>query len=179
LQWFMTGFLLVDIMLATPAEQLKPKLRWDLISLFGWCTLILCEACRTPSRFSCEAHPVIYGLTVPAAFLAYLGVFRGQVVGAFFRNPWISTIGGMCYTIYMYHYFILRNSAHYALPLLNTQIFHWNLLIQIVVSGSIVLSICAVLFLYCERPFMQRDWPQKAWASGRRLYLTVTGQQPR
>jgi peptidoglycan/LPS O-acetylase OafA/YrhL len=166
LQWFMTGFLLVDIMLATPAEKLKPKLRWDLISLVGWCALPFCEA-----------SPALYGLTVPAAFLAYLGVFRGQVVVAFFRNPWITTIGGMCYTIYMYHYIIMEHFMRHTNPVLHVQDVRVNLLVQTVVIGGITLGVCSLLFLFCERPFMHRDWPQKAWATARRLYQFLIGRK--
>jgi peptidoglycan/LPS O-acetylase OafA/YrhL len=166
LQWFMTGFLLVDLMLTTPEEKLKPKLRWDLVSLIGWCALPLCEA-----------HPATYGLTVPAAFLAYLGVFRGQVVGAFFRNPWITTIGGMCYTIYLYHNVILWRCTLITVPHLHVHNFQLNLLIQTFVVGAIVLGLCSILFLLFERPFMQRDWPQKAWTVGRRIYLNLAGRK--
>jgi peptidoglycan/LPS O-acetylase OafA/YrhL len=37
------------------------------------------------------------------------------------------------------------------------------LLIQFAVMSAIIIAICGVLFALFERPFMQRDWPQKFW----------------
>jgi hypothetical protein len=36
-----------------------------------------------------------------------LAAFRGVLTAKFLGHPWITTIGGMCYTIYMYHWLML------------------------------------------------------------------------
>jgi hypothetical protein len=57
--------------------------------------------------------------TIPwLVFVLYQAAFRGMVVRQFFAHPIITTIGGMCYTIYLLH-----NYTIYALGLFNEKLF--------------------------------------------------------
>jgi len=76
--------------------------------------------------------------------------------------PFITTIGGMCYTIYMYHWLMISGVIRLTKGLA-THVFWLDLLIQFVVMSAIIIVICAGLFALCERPFMKRDWPQRFW----------------
>jgi peptidoglycan/LPS O-acetylase OafA/YrhL len=39
--------------------------------------------------------------------LLYLAAFRGRICSAIFRHPIITDIGGMCYSIYLFHFIII------------------------------------------------------------------------
>jgi peptidoglycan/LPS O-acetylase OafA/YrhL len=73
-------------------------------------------------------------------------------------HPWITTIGGMCYTIYMYHWLLisllLRVTGH-----LLTGVYGLDLLVQFLILTPLIILICAVPFVWFERPFMRKDWP--------------------
>jgi peptidoglycan/LPS O-acetylase OafA/YrhL len=108
-------------------QELAPELNHLLPQLVGpWCVL---------------------GLLVAA--------FRGRVWRWFLTRPPIYLIGGMCYTIYLYH------------PLFKTAVGnvtrHWSLgssialhvFAQILLIGCVTFVVSAILFVLIERPFMR------------------------
>jgi peptidoglycan/LPS O-acetylase OafA/YrhL len=91
-----------------------------------------------------------------------LAAFRGTLTAKFLGHPWITTMGGMCYTIYMYHWLMISALVRVTGGL-RTHILWLDLLIQFVLMSVIIIGVCAVLFALFERPFMQRDWPARLW----------------
>ena len=78
----------------------------------------------------------------------------------FFCHPLIYTIGGMCYTIYLYHYQII--SAFGRLVIKSEIINHIPVWLSLVLFGLILipitLMICTLLFVLIEKPCMKREW---------------------
>ncbi len=66
----------------------------------------------------------------------------------------------MCYTIYLYHWFMI-SGLYRGTIVLQTKILWLDLLIQFAVMAPIIIVVCTGLFVLFERPFMQRDWPAK------------------
>jgi peptidoglycan/LPS O-acetylase OafA/YrhL len=84
---------------------------------------------------------------IPLPFLIlamYIGTFRGVVTNQILRNQVIVTIGGMCYSIYLFHYQLIPVTKHILayLPLL------------LVVSG--------LYFALVERPCMRAGLKSRA-----------------
>jgi peptidoglycan/LPS O-acetylase OafA/YrhL len=157
LQFFLTGFLLVDLFLEQGwSREPKRSLKWDVLSLLGW-------AAVWPYDWP------YWGVVLPWAMLvAYIGAFRGVVANRIFSNLWLATIGGMCYTIYMYHHYVLYAGQVLLLRvfgthLLGTPPFWVSLVILLAVLLPLTLLVSAPLFAWFERPFMARDWHQKVW----------------
>jgi peptidoglycan/LPS O-acetylase OafA/YrhL len=94
--------------------------------------------------------------------LCCLSAFRGVVTAKFLGNLLITTIGGMCYTIYMYHWLMISLLVRVT-GSLRTHILWLDLLIQFVLMSVIIIAACAIPFVLFERPFMRRDWPAKLW----------------
>jgi peptidoglycan/LPS O-acetylase OafA/YrhL len=92
-----------------------------------------------------------------------VAAFRGRASHWLLGHPLVTTIGGMCYTIYMYHWLMISGLTRVTLRF-STHIFWLDLLIQFVLMSAIIIAVCSVLFALFERPFMQRDWPRKFWA---------------
>src|SRR5262245_1332060 len=96
----------------------------------------------------------------PPLFVLYVAAFRGRLANRVFRLPWLVTIGGMCYTIYLYHQKIVHLTLPLTTPLLVPGWPFWaNFPLQLLLQGAIVVVICGVLFALLERPFMRRRWP--------------------
>ena len=72
--------------------------------------------------------------------------------------PGITTVGGMCYTIYMYHWLMISLLVRVT-GCLQTHILWIDLLVQFALMSIAIILISAVLFILFERPFMRRDWP--------------------
>ncbi|MBJ6727319.1 acyltransferase family protein [Geomesophilobacter sediminis] len=158
-QFFLTGFLLVDLYLADWGERPRRSLGGDLASLAGWGAFCVCLGLGGNAR-ALIAFPM---------FLAYLGAFRGTWSNRFFTAPPIYIIGGMCYTIYLYHYTIISALIR---PLL--QFGFWHLLpvwAEILIAGLImvplILLLSTLFFVALEKPCMKKEWYRKLLARAR------------
>ncbi len=157
LQFFLTGFLLADIYLCGKLENSGSWI-WDAIATAG----IIAAAWWPASQVLAICMPLVILVLCVAAF-------RGRLVAAFLSNPVVVTIGGMCYTIYLYHVLILspvlRITAKHQVGVL------WiDLLIQLALCAMFVIPVCAVFFALFERPFMSRDWPSRTAAFFRQRF---------
>jgi peptidoglycan/LPS O-acetylase OafA/YrhL len=162
LQYFLVGFLLADLyLLGRPALTIR-TFRWDLFGLLSAGAVV------------CFRHSPWLDYLLPVSlFICCLAAFRGLTTFRFLGNPWITTIGGMCYTIYLYHWLMIsllvRLTGRW-----QTHILWLDLLIQFVVMSAAIIFLCAILFALFERPFMRRNWPSALW-SALRSAKTKTG----
>lgn len=105
-----------------------------------------------------------------AVFIA--GALRGAVISWFLRRRPIYTIGGMCYTIYLYNFIVISALGRFTTRLTLGHDFLPNLLLQCALLSAAVVLVCAALFALTERPFMERDWPARLWAWIRPAHAT-------
>jgi peptidoglycan/LPS O-acetylase OafA/YrhL len=109
--------------------------------------------------FLLERNQWVEILTPFLILLAYVGAFRGRLFRAVVGHPVIFTIGGMCYTIYLYHVTMIIALKPWTTRLALTQGYVVIYLLQMLLVFPIVVGASAVLFLLVEKPFMRRDWP--------------------
>jgi peptidoglycan/LPS O-acetylase OafA/YrhL len=152
LQFFMAGFLFCDLFLAGHVKMENRSLAWDALFFGATAAVVVLK------HWSLE-YPFLPWLAV----VACIGAFRGKVSSWLLSQPLITTIGGMCYTIYMYHWLMISGLIRVTVKTA-THIFWLDMLIQFVLMSAIIVAICGVLFALFERPFMKRDWPRKFWA---------------
>jgi peptidoglycan/LPS O-acetylase OafA/YrhL len=174
IQFFLIGFLLCDLFLESWNEAPRRNYAWDLVSLIGWPVLFYIWNSPDPSRylFSGEYSNAVENFFFPcAAFLLYVAVFRGRISNRIMTNPWITTVGGMCYTIYLVHNYIIGTATLATKNIVATNSYTLNFLLQVILIVPIILIVSGIYFALIERPCMKKDWPQ-------RLYARVTGSQP-
>ena len=153
IQYFLVGFLLVDFYLAGWLDASAPGLKWDIVFPFAGLAAVFINTDAT------------WEILLPwVILLACWAAFRGKLTARFLSNPWITTVGGMCYTIYLYHAFIISALVRKT-AVLQTKILWLDWIIQFSILFPAVILICSVLFFLFERPFMQKDWPAKFWAA--------------
>lgn len=160
LNYFLCGFLLADLYLLELATEVKRSHTWDIVGLVSW--LLLAGLLFCPKG--------LHLLRPVPLLLAYYAAFRGRWSQRLFGNRFIYTIGGMCYTIYLYHLYpisiggavLLHVPGLAQLPVwLTLSLFSLWLL-------PLVLFASASLFVLTEKPFMRRGWPthlQSRWAA--------------
>jgi peptidoglycan/LPS O-acetylase OafA/YrhL len=157
LQYFLAGLLLSDLYLLE-LPKWRPSWWWDGISLVAW-----------PAIFFLEIpwwHAVLPLFIIPA----YLAAFRAKAVKRFFSNYWIAVIGGMCYSIYLWHFFVIAFVMRASRHLLIFHDFLINYTIQVIAMVPVVLAVSGVYFIFVERPCMDPDWPAQ-------LRFFLTGKQ--
>ena len=144
--YFLTGFLLADLYLTRGLRGADKRLAWDLATLAGAAAIF-----ATLSRFG-----QFYFLLPLMVGLLYAGFFMGRLSNAFARARWITIIGGMCYTIYLYHILIISNLMTQTMPMASiTRPFDLDFALQCLMILPVVLAVCALLFFYAEKPFMR------------------------
>lgn len=162
LHFFLIGFLLADLFLIDWRGSPVKSLRWDVVSLIGWPALFLVWNFPGLSGMLLPyGHlPVLAAfLFPPLAFFLYQAVFRGVITNRIMTNPWVTTIGGMCYTIYLFHNPLIGSLAGLTKGFVPTGSYTLNVLAQGCIILPVVLAACALYFVTIERPCMRRDWP--------------------
>jgi peptidoglycan/LPS O-acetylase OafA/YrhL len=166
LQFFLFGFLLADVYLVAWRSAPNASHAWDVVTLLGW-----------PALPVLWTHPeVSRWLFPPLVFLLYCAAFRGTWSRRLFANPWITTVGGMCYTIYLLHYQIISFVGRHSVGLRFGSSFDAELLWQGALIVPVILGVSAVYYALIERPCMRPDWPQRLLARVRlRALVQQTG----
>jgi peptidoglycan/LPS O-acetylase OafA/YrhL len=149
LHLFLAGFLLADWYLD---DLLAPQQRggwgWDLAGVVALVGIV-------------SAYTTFNVLQSVLAFLVialYVCVFKGVALRRFFTNRWITTIGGMCYSIYLLHSWILSPMRHATRSYIGHApqgVFY----LMLIASAVIVLLICGAFFMLIEQPCMNAEWP--------------------
>src|SRR5439155_920254 len=155
LQYFLAGFLLADIFLVDWKQSPRLSMHWDFAALAGW-----------PVMFAVLRSATISHWIFPyLLLLLYCAAFRGIWTNRLFSHPWITAIGGMCYSIYLIHYEVISAVARFAKSVSEGAPYWIHLLVQFAAVGSAVVLICGLYFVVLEKPCMRRDWPRRLWTA--------------
>jgi peptidoglycan/LPS O-acetylase OafA/YrhL len=144
-QFFLTGILLADLYVVDWREHPISSWRWDIVSCALWPLVFL-----MPDRAGWVFFPFMI-------LLLYVSAFRGVFFRKLFRNSAITAIGGMCYTIYLFHWqlvqIVMKNrSAGGGVGAVPFQAFLYLLALA---------GVSCTFFLLIERPCMKRNWPHR------------------
>ena len=100
-------------------------------------------------------YPLCFGLAVYSAL-------HSRFLVLWLRKDKFWVIGGACYTIYLYHAWVLAFGAKFLSPIyLKSAPFWINCCIQIPLLASAILLFCLPFYVLIERPCMDRNWPAK------------------
>jgi peptidoglycan/LPS O-acetylase OafA/YrhL len=156
LPFFLAGFVLCDLYVTR--REWKRSLRYDAIALCGWPLVWYLGS---------TAGHVLFPFVIIALCLA---AFRGRLCSAFFTNRVITDIGGMCYSLYLFHFLVISAVGRVTKPWHLGQNFWVYFLLQAILILPIVLITCGSYYRLIERPCMDKEWPSRLWA---RLFGTV------
>jgi peptidoglycan/LPS O-acetylase OafA/YrhL len=149
LEYFACGFLLADLFLVGWKQAPRRSLAADTLTLVGWPAL---AALIISGQFP--------ALLAPAALACYVGAFRGAVSNRFLSRPLVTTIGGMCYSIYLLHYTVLMATGALTRRLGNLE-FPARLAIDALVGLPAVLLVTVAFYVVLERRCMDPAWPAR------------------
>jgi len=155
LPYFLMGFILADLYLGGWLTRKPNSWIWDLLLLtlapMTWVLAVL--------------QPHSMPIVLPWALLAiYAAFFRGRLFRWALSGRIIVTIGGMCYTIYLFHFAIVSAAARFTKDLNISDSYIPNLALQVLLIGTVTLILTSIFFALVERPCMRRNWPQRLWA---------------
>jgi peptidoglycan/LPS O-acetylase OafA/YrhL len=159
-QYFWLGIVLADVNLnSKELVQRYPK-AWA--SSGAWLGLILMIGAGAfledgMIHGGTYAYLFLNLLTVVAILLLFGGALQGPTFRAVCSRPWISLLGGACYSLYLTHLQIIHATA----PLLHAASFPPLLESALSLAVQIPLIFGGGLIFYAllERPFMVPEWP--------------------
>lgn len=151
IQYFLMGFILADFYILNWRQSPTRYWGWDVAGLFAWIGLALAGWQNT---FALFVFP-------PLTLIAYMAAFRGRFFNWLFRRPVLTIIGGMCYTIYLFHYQIISAVGRFTLKMLPTDQFLVHFTFQCLIIIPAIALVSALLFVILEKPFMDPHWPTK------------------
>ncbi len=151
IQYFLVGFLMADIYVTDWRQKPEHHWKWDVAAVAALGLLLVSSQSIEVSHF------LLPWLTL--AF--YLTTFRSVFVNTVLTNPWLTTIGGMCYSIYLLHFAVIAFVYRHSQALVITRLFWVNLMLQFVIVGFFTLVICGLFFIGIEKPCMRKDWPTR------------------
>jgi peptidoglycan/LPS O-acetylase OafA/YrhL len=152
IQWFLIGLLIADIFVADWKQRPTTTYRWDIVSVVGWPVFFLMG-----SRSDLLTYVLIPWMLLPL----FVAVFRGTLTSRALANRWVTTIGGMTYSIYLIHTPIIALLVPHTGGIFSDVFSTHNALLQVVVLAPIVLTASLVFYLLVERPCMNPQWPLK------------------
>lgn len=156
LQFFFAGFLLADFYLLDFNEtpRRRPSL-WDAVGLAAMLASVWALSREWPRHF---LTPALFAVLMAATF-------RGRLGRWCLTRPWVTAIGGMCYSIYLIHYQVISLVGRFTKDIPFSQHFWLALIIQGVVVALPTLALSSLFFLIVEKPCMRKDWPRRllAW----------------
>lgn len=153
IHYFLMGFLLADVYLTEWKEGIIKK------NIFNYLGVIAFFALFTTWSWNFELVRRL--LFLFSLFLLVYSVFRSTWLNKLVTLPWITAIGGMCYTIYLIHLPIIEALYPVTKGITLSQYFAPNLLIQFLVLGPVITALSIVYFLLIEKPCMNKDWPAR------------------
>jgi peptidoglycan/LPS O-acetylase OafA/YrhL len=164
-QYFLVGFLLADLMTSKQLRPVKRNALWDVLVVATIPLIIMLHTGTglgsvlggTATRESKLALILLPWL----CFLAYVGVFRGVVANAVLTYPWITTVGGMCYSIYLLHNVFLNNVLGATKSFAPSSSYTVDFALQAIVMVPLIVIVSSVFFVLIERPCMDKNWPAK------------------
>jgi peptidoglycan/LPS O-acetylase OafA/YrhL len=151
--YFLAGMLLADLHLAGLDRGPRSANLWDLLAVLG-----------IAGAFLAPAYGFAPALTVPwFVLLAFASVFRAGPVRSFFRAAPVVILGGMCYSIYLWHSTAIGAARPVLLRITGADA-DWPTRLAFVLLAAIpAVAVSAAFFLLIERPTMIPHWPSKLW----------------
>lgn len=152
LQYFLAGMLLSDLYV-TDMKHWSASWRWDVVSGAAWCILLF------------GTHHLLYIVQPLLIAIAFIAAFRGVLLRRLLTTEWLAVLGGMCYSIYLWHFFIIALVFKASRRILVSHDLLANFLVQSVLILPCVLLYCGLYFVLVERPCMDPAWPYKLWSA--------------
>jgi peptidoglycan/LPS O-acetylase OafA/YrhL len=157
LQYFLVGFLVADVYVAEWNEAPVSQHSWDCLWLIGW-----------PFLLWIGERPGLTQLLLPLMlFCLLIATFRSRLASRLLSIPLVTTVGAMCYTIYLLHWHLIPLVGKSTRALIYLDSFSVDLTVQLLIIGPVLLVVSLLFYALIERPCMRAHWPVKAAVSVR------------
>ncbi len=177
---FCLGILVCDYSVRAQPFQQVARRSYDVCLVLGYIGLLITGVLEPRIEIIGQSDPA-FGISagIPNSLaraacivLVFAGAARGLAGRTILGSPWITLIGGACYSIYLVHLPLMHASAEIIARVIRPE----SLIVSAILCWAVLIpaSLAAglIFYAYIERPCMRPDWPRdlaraiKAWQSG-------------
>ena len=158
LQFFLAGILLGDIYINQWQDRpasCRAKLVWDALGVLAWLSI--------PFALNLSGSHAWLAILL---FLAFSCVLRGSLLKRALSLPLVTSIGGMCYSVYLFHGAVLYAGFYnFILPVFSVEKGNWPFnLIPLTIITVLSVASCGLAYKWVEKPTM--NWGKKKPVKG-------------
>jgi peptidoglycan/LPS O-acetylase OafA/YrhL len=177
---FCLGILVCDYSVRAQPFQQVARRSYDVCLILGYIGLLITGVLEPRIEtigLSDPAFGIAAGISNSCAraaciVLVFAGAARGLAGRTILGLPWITLIGGACYSIYLVHLPLIHAVAEIIAHVirLDSLVVSAILCWVVLIPASLVAGL--IFYAWVERPCMRPDWPRdlvraiKAWQSG-------------
>lgn len=148
--YFLIGFLIVDLYLTEKKIWLN-DIGSFIIGVVALVTLYLINL-----------DPLINKLIFLSSLFCFVYLaITTPIWRSLFSNKLFTTIGGMCYTIYLFHTVVISGFGNKTVFWKVGSSYELNILFQTLILMVPILCISTISFVLIEKPFMNKNWPSE------------------
>lgn len=156
LHYFLIGLLLADL---TADKEAKSHL-WDALAVAGLVIWSISGHDKTPITRS------LFPFLLTGVFM---GVLRGKMLGDLLSKRFFTDAGGMCYSIYLTHFFVVQAVVRIVVPRLSFLPSVAIVAVSSLLALTAVWLTGAIFFLLLEKPCMDPNWVSKLFRRSRSI----------
>jgi len=157
IEFFSIGILLADLYLSDKDNQNKNHgLLYDVITLISIVVLF--------SSWTWNKNLIWKFVFLTSLFLTIFSCFRSHYVKKFFQSPWITAIGGMCYTIYLLHLGLAEFYVKILFHLNPSQEYLTAFCLGLLPFLILIFIVSVIFFKLIEQPCMNPKWTNNLYA---------------
>lgn len=153
LHYFFIGFLLADLYVSENKVKIN-KLLSSLIGLSALATIVYINFTQSLIKQFTFLFVI---------FVFYYLVLNDDLWRRIFSNKILTSIGGMCYSIYLIHVIFISGIGNISVHWQASNNFIPTLLLQILIILPFIFLGSTIFFLLIEKPCMDKDWPKKLY----------------
>jgi len=161
IQYFLLGFLLVDVYLSGIKFKLAP-----LTNAFVGIVLLVSIVYLGVYRNMFTEY-----LFIMLVLVFYTLVLSEGIWNKIFSFRFITAIGGMCYSIYLWHDVVMSGVGNRTIFFNPFHSYPLSLLWHTSILLMFILGFSTVYYLLVERPCMDKDWPIKLWNFSKSIFM--------
>jgi peptidoglycan/LPS O-acetylase OafA/YrhL len=94
-------------------------------------------------------------------FVFIFGVFKGRIFNIIAKSPFLYVIGGMCYSLYLFHLGVY----HFFIPILKDYLASFSYSQSLIILSLTILPLAiflgSIIYLFIEKPTMDSKWPKQ------------------
>ena len=144
MNYFLAGILFADLY-ASGLIRRSARFIWDIVAIAASALLAILISRPAASFFWLD--PILI-------LLIFTGIFGGRFLNPLFRLRAVTAIGGMCYTLYLWHGLILMSLPYRLKELFFALSYTRGILLYCLLIVPAMIAICVPIYLLTEKPFM-------------------------